>query len=264
MTSLAELQRRVRDAVFESGSSDQALIAASALLQPDARAPAAEHLLIYRHAILATLVRALESIYPVCRQLVGEAFFAPMGRVYVRQFPSESPDLGDYGAHFADFIATFKPAAELLYLPDVARLEWAWHRAFHAPDEAGMDFSALANLTTDNPGRILFRLPRSASLLAAEFPVQTIWQVNQPDWTGTADVDLDAGSCQLLIWRCGHEMRIDEPETDAWQLLNAIAAGSTLAELGNSDAIGNLDTVLPACVQRGWISGFELGATEPK
>lgn len=258
MTSLAELQQQIRAAVFEAGKDDAALATASELIEADERMPASEQLLLYRHAILATLVRALEAIYPVCRQLVGDEFYSAMCRVYARGYPSESPDLGDYGAHFADFIGTFEPAASLNYLPEVARLEWAWHRAFHAADEAGLDIAALERVTVEDNGRILFRLPMSASLLTADFPVQTIWQVNQPDWTGASEVDLAAGGCQLMVWRRGHEMRIDEPESSAWHLLRAIADGLTLEQIGREVTNENLDSVLPACVQRGWIAGFEL------
>ena len=41
-----------------------------------------------------------------------------------------------YGDDFADFIAAFEPAPELPYLADVARLEAARTRAYHAADAA--------------------------------------------------------------------------------------------------------------------------------
>ena len=186
-----------------------------------------------------------------------------MARVYVRQYPSESPDLGDYGEHFGNFIADFEPAAELVYLPDVATLEWAWHRAFHAADETPLDPDALGRVPADETGRLVFRLPRSAHLLESGYPVQTIWQVNQPDWTEDTTVDLAAGGCRLLVWRHGHDMRIDEPQADAWMLLRAIEAGRTLAEIGRIPGLDRLDTLLPACVQRGWVAGFRTDNAPP-
>ncbi len=258
MTTLRDMQRMIRDAVFETGANGPALAAISAHIHAgDGLAPT-EHLLIYRHAILATLVRALGAIHPVCKRLVGDNFFDAMSRVYARQTPSESPDLGDYGESFGDFVAAFEPAAGLVYLADVARLEWRWHRAFHAPDEDAIDIAALAGIAEEDMDRIAFRLPVSAGLLASDYPVQRIWQVNQDDWTGDQAVDLAAGGARLVVWRQGHEMRIDAPDPDAWFLLEAIDAGQTLGEIGDHAVVQDLDTVLPHCVQQGWIAGFGL------
>jgi len=258
MTSLLDMQRMIRDAVFETGADGPALTAVSEHIKASDSFSAAEHLLIYRRAILGTLVRAIGAIHPVCKQLVGEEFFDAMSRVYVRQTPSESPDLGDYGESFGTFIANFEPATELAYLPDVARLEWRWHRAFHAPDEDSIDVAALAGVDETDTDRIAFRLPISANLLASNFPVQHIWQVNQDDWSSDQTVNLDEGASRLIVWRCGHEMRIDEVDTTAWLLLNAINAGQTLGEIGDTEDLRDLDVVLPHCVQNGWIAGFEL------
>jgi len=258
LTTLRDMQRMIRDAVFETGANGPALAAISEHIHAGESLAAAEHLLIYRRAILGTLVRALGAIHPVCKRLVGDNFFDAMSRVYARQTPSASPDLGDYGESFGDFVAAFEPAAELVYLADVARLEWRWHRAFHAPDEAAIDITALAGVAEADTDRIAFHLPVSAGLLESDYPAQRIWQVNQDDWAGDQSVDLDAGGARLIVWRHGHEMRIDEPDTDAWLLLEAIDAGQTLGEIGDRAVVQNLDTVLPRCVQQGWIAGFKL------
>ncbi|MAF84780.1 MAG: DNA-binding domain-containing protein [Gammaproteobacteria bacterium] len=260
MTSLQDMQRMVHDAVFETGPDGPALAAISEHIEPSDGFTAAEHLLIYRRAILGTLVRALGAIHPVCKRLVGEEFFDAMGRVYARQTPSESPDLGDYGENFGDFIAGFEPAAELIYLADVARLEWLWHRAFHAPDEDSIDVAALGAVAEADMGNIVFKLPISANLLVSDYPVHRIWQVNQDDWTGDQAVNLDEGRVRLIVWRRGHEMHIDELDAVAWSLLSRINAGQTLGEIGTAEGLDNLDEILPHCVQNGWIAGFALQA----
>jgi hypothetical protein len=248
----------VRDAVFETGSNGPALRAVSEHIEAQGSFSAADHLLIYRRAIIGTLVRTLGAIHPVCKRLVGDEFFDAMGRIYARQTPSESPDLGDYGESFSTFIADFEPAADLPYLADVARLEWCWHRAFHAPDEEGLDIAALGNVAETDTDRIVFRLPVSAHLLASDYPVQHIWQVNQDEWTGDQSVDLNEGDARLIVWRQDHDMRIDEPNPAEWRLLNAIAAGKTLGEISAAEGLDDLDPVLPRCVQNGWIAGFEV------
>ncbi len=260
MTDLRELQHLFRDAVFEETSDGPALQAFSKLINDSAGLSAAGHLRIYRGAILGTLTRALGNIYPVCKRLLGDQFFDGMARIHARNTPSQSADLANYGGEFGDFIASFEPAATLPYLADVARLEWHWHRAFHAADEAAMDLAALNNVPLADTGRIAFRLPASARLLDSNFPVQKIWQVNQDDWQGDQDVNLDEGDASLIIWRKQYGMRIDELDSQESQLLGAIDNGALFNELSQPDMGLELDTLLPRCYQQGWIAGFTLDA----
>lgn len=260
MTSLKELQHLFRDAVFEETSDGPALQAFSKLANDSAGLPAAGHLRIYRGAVLGTLTRALGNIYPVCKRLLGGKFFDGMARSYARSTPSLSADLANYGGEFGDFIVLFKPAATLPYLADVARLEWHWHRAFHAADETGMDVAALSEVPSADTGRIAFRLPASSRLLHSSFPVQRIWQVNQDDWKGNQSVNLDEGGVSLIVWRKNYEMRIDELDPQESQLLTAINSGALFSELSHPDMHLELDILLPRCYQKEWIAGFTLDA----
>jgi hypothetical protein len=257
MTSLAEIQDLFRDAVFETDAEQPAMNALSQHIDSTPGLSSIQHLEIYRRTVIGTLQRALGEIYPVCRRLVGEQFFAGMARIFARQYPSESPDLADYGKQFDAFITTFEPARELPYLADVARLEWCWHRAFHAPDEPALDPNSFSAVPVDDIERIVFWLPRSARLLQSVYPVEQIWKVNQPDWKGDLNVDLDHGGLNMIIWRQGNDMRIDELNDAAWDFLRKINDGAAMADLTR---ISSLDKLLPDCVQHGWIGGFRLTA----
>src|SRR5262245_53926427 len=97
----------------------------------DGLLPAAR-LQIYRHHVLTSLTDVLQTTFPVICRLVDERFFRYAADAYIRQYPPEAPCLFEYGAHFPAFLATFPPCRHLEYLEDVARLEWALHRAMHA------------------------------------------------------------------------------------------------------------------------------------
>ena len=258
MTTLPDLQKLIRRAVYETDRNEALLQAASGHIQATPGLPAVEHLRIYRRAILGTMVRALTNIYPVCQRLVGDEFFDAMARVYARRTPSRSPDLADYGGTLADFIRDFEPAASLPYLPDVARLEWHWHRAFNAADEEGLDIQTLSQVRAEDMHRITFQLPVSAALLESKFPIDLIWQVNQADWHGDNAVDLDEGGVQLIVWRQRFEMRIDALERSEWRFLRGVDARLSLGQLSEAEIGEEIETLLPRCVQRGWIGGFEL------
>src|SRR5438876_7559091 len=89
---------------------------------------------VYRNNVVAGLVKALRTNFPVVEKIVGDEFFAAMARVFVTQQPPRAPLLAIYGEAFPAFVAAFEPARELPYLADVARLEAARTRAYHAAD----------------------------------------------------------------------------------------------------------------------------------
>jgi hypothetical protein len=258
VTSLREIQTMVRDAIFEVDQDGPALHAVSQHVVPTAHMTSADHVNIYKSAILGTLERALGNIYPVCQRLVGTEFFNGMARQYGRSVPSVSPDLAQYGDGFSQFIASFEPARSVPYLPDVATLEWHWHCAFNAADQAALDTGALAGLPESETEHIIFRLPASATLIDSEYPIHSIWQVNQPDWDGSQVVDLGDGGCRLIVWRQHYEMRIDLLNESEWRFLNGIADSIPFAALAAQTNTPDIDVLLPACVERGWIADFVL------
>ncbi|PZD71576.1 hypothetical protein C1752_06196 [Acaryochloris thomasi RCC1774] len=220
----------------------------------------------YQGSVVGKLSRALEDIYPVCGRLVGTQFFTTMARQYIRRYPSQSPDLGDYGEQLSDFLAQFEPAASLPYLPDVAHLEWNWHRIFNSKDQPLLDLAALSKVP---PGRwpdLVFQLPASSILLTSPYPIHRIWQVNQADASSTETVDLSEGEVNLFLWRDQYETRIDLPNAAEWQLLQAFASGAQFgeicAQLEDRTADIAVTALLPLWVQRGWVTGFTLSLDE--
>lgn len=80
----------------------------------------------------------------------------------------------EYGEALPEFIQSFAPAASLAYLADVARLECAWWRAYHAADAQPLEARAFAHL---DPGRLehtRFVFHPSVSLIASRHPVAAI------------------------------------------------------------------------------------------
>ncbi len=183
---------------------------------------------VYRASFDANLGQALRDTYPVVNRLVGEGFFGQVARAYLRAHPSRSGDLHEYGAEFASFLAVQDWGVDLPYLPDVARLEWLTHQAFHAADAEPLGLAALAGLPFESYSG-LGLLP-SVRLMHSEFPVHRIWQVNQQSWAGDAAVRLDAGGVRLAVSREGLEIVLLPMETQAYALARA------LFERGSLDA----------------------------
>ena len=148
---------------------------------------------VYRNNVKASLAAALAARFPVVVRLVGEEFFTAMALVFIERHPPRSPVLAEYGAAFADFLREFDPAADLAYLPDIARLEWARHVAFHCADTVPADIGQLAALSPEQIGAAVLGINPAVAVIASPWPIVSIWTTNSydatpkapaADWTG--------------------------------------------------------------------------------
>jgi len=155
-------------------------------------------LAIYRANVTAAATKALAAAYPVVRQVVGDEFFEGLARAYLRLVPSTSGDLHDYGAAFAGFVAEFPHTQSLPYLPDLARLEWAVHRAYGAADAPAWDRQALAQIEPAQQAAIRLAWAPGTAVVASSFPIARIWLIHQPGFDGGFSVDWSVRESALV------------------------------------------------------------------
>ena len=164
---------------------------AQALLDPDLPCPSglctwkgsdpARRFAVYRNNVVVSLIDALADTYPVVHALVGEEFFRAMARVFALGHPPRSRIMAYYGGEFADFVAAFTPATSVPYLADVARLEMARVRAYHAADADPVPHHALL-AALDAPQQLAtlrLALHPSVQVITSAFAVRSIWAAHQ-------------------------------------------------------------------------------------
>lgn len=222
----------------------------------------ARHLQVYRNNTFANLTDALRAIYPVIDRLVGAGFFDYLSDQYIRSHPPRSGNLHDFGEELGGFVADFEPAQALVYLPDVAKLEWSWHRAFHAADAEPLDPARLAALTPDQYGRLHLNLHPSAQLLASDYPILRIWEANQAGRDGEATINLDAGGERLLVIRRGLDVLIERLPPGDYRLLESCRQGASF-ETACEQALAadpgfDLTAALRWHIPRGTFSDFQI------
>jgi hypothetical protein len=188
----------------------------------------ADRLSIYRHNVFSNLRGALSDLYPIIENVVGKAFFAAMADYFIRVTPSCSGDLNLFGAEFAAFIKAYTPASDLPYLVDVAKMEWAWHCAFHAADANALDLARLASVPAESHALLKFKLHPSAQLLASPFPLFDIWRVNQPEYEGDMQLDWKTAGDHLLVFRPDVEVEMRQLDAASFAFLSALCEGHTL------------------------------------
>lgn len=231
--ALATLQQRFGAALFDRSHE--------AALRPLLSEGGVERLALYRGNLGAGWERALGEAYPVLRQLVGEEFFAGLARAYGKAAPSQDPDLANFGARFADFLAGFAPAAPYPYLPDVARLEWAVHRACLAPDVAPLGLAALTAMSPQALDAARFTLHPSVSLLRSPWAIAALWQAHQPG--GPALPAHADAPCTVLVVRRGWRVEVVEESAAGAAALDRLAAGASFGAA--------LDAALAAVAEEG-------------
>jgi hypothetical protein len=240
---LRERQQQFAAAVFDDAETIHAHLRAD-------RFTPAQHMQIYRNNVVASLTAALAAVYPVVQRLVGEGFFRYGAHEYLRTHRPHSGNLHDFGDAFAAFLAQFTPAAGLPYLPDVARLEWAYHEAFHAADAEALDLAALAAVASDDYERLRFDLHPSARLIASPYPVLRIWEVNQDGFAGDSTVSLDAGTARVLVIRQRLSVQLEALAPGEFSLREALGRGATLGAAAAAALAANPATDLTTLLQR--------------
>lgn len=222
---------------------------------------AAHEFAIYQNSVIGLKQKSLQTIYAVCHRLVGTEFFIAMITEYIQQTPSRSADLAHYGATLAEFIEHFIPAKSLPYLPDVARLEWAWHRLYSHRFTAPLDFQKLQLRYQENNSDIIFILGDHCTLLQSIYPVHQIWEVNQPTYAGDQTVILeDSQGFFYLIWCKELVNHINSLEKPVWQLLFYISQQWRLEDIYQAliEEFPDIDfsLLLSHVIDQGWVIDF--------
>ncbi|MGI9420971.1 MAG: HvfC/BufC N-terminal domain-containing protein [Geminicoccaceae bacterium] len=200
-------------------------------------APVKRRFDVYRNNVAAGMIDALRATYPAIEALVGEAFFAASARVYLERHPPRSPLLFRYGEHFGDFLDGFPPASSTPYLGDVARLEWARLRAYHASDDETLSIEALGRFLENRAGDdieaggLRFTLHPSLALQSSRWPFVSLWAASTGQGSSD-DVDMTTPERALTV-RPSLTVETHRLPEGGYLFMAAIAEGVTLAEAAN-------------------------------
>lgn len=239
--SLQNLQAEFLESIFSE-------TAAADLIAPF------ENLQIYRHNIQATLSKAIRTIYPLCRQLLGDDYFSQITLDYLVSYPSCTGNLHEYGEYFADFLKEQSALDELVYLYEVAKFEWICHCLQSAADHNPLNLDSLAKIPPEEYDVLHFELHPAAQLHRFKYPILQIIDLCK----GLIDdiEDVHTGGVNLLI------MRRDDAENNLslialseadYIFLEYLHEGHALATaLAHASMIEldfNLEQKLPAWIQ---------------
>jgi len=203
--------------------------------------PAPERMQIYCNNVFLGFEQALADVFAAIQRLVGEQFFRQAARRFVRERPSRSGNLHDFGREFAAWLRGLAEHAELPYLGDVANLEWMRHESCHAGDAPPLDLSALAAIPETRHAALRFRLHPAARLVASRFPVLAIWEANRPGAPEGREIQLDDGPDYLLVTRVGLRVVNVRLQPGEFALLAELAVGARIEQACDAAAAAQSD-----------------------
>lgn len=213
--------------VFVAALRDPSLALAAGIVSDTAPAPG-RRFAVYRNNVMVGLISAIEARFPATRRIVGEEFFRASARVFAQSHPPRSPLMMAYGDEFPDFLAAFAPAAEISYLADVARIEAARTRAYHAADALPLQPSDLADVAAAALPDLRFQLHPSLEIVTSVFPVVTIWAMNAGEAV-LAPIDDWRGE-DALILRPAFDVEVRRLPPGAAAFLQSLKSGKRLGK----------------------------------
>jgi hypothetical protein len=260
MLSLLEFQLEFRRAVLGGDADVIAGLTVDDGLLPDQR------LAVYRNNVVASLTAALQDTFPVTRRIVDGRFFAFAVQEFIRTSPPARPCLAEYGAALADFLAAFPPSRELVYLPDVARLEWLLHRAAQAPEIQPMSPTSLHAVPAEDTERLRLQFLPALGYFQSRWPIDRIWCASQ-DGGSDETIDLDAGGTLLEVGRPDGGVEFRQLPAAVFAFRRALSAGETLgiaaeAALTLDDDV-DVTVIFADLFRDGIVAEFALSPKDP-
>lgn len=190
----------------------------------------------YRAHAGALAERALAAAYPTVAELMGDESFGQLARAHWQRQPPTDGDIGHWGAALPEALAADPQLGDEPYLADVARLEWAVHRASFAADAEGPP-DGLERLSDADPGQLELRLQPGHALVRSSHPVHAIWLAHRhPD--AAADDRFQpvrlafqqARADDVRVRRDGWRVQVERVDPAVATFEQAVLEGRTLAQ----------------------------------
>ncbi len=223
----------------------------------------------YQSNAHAVAERALSAAYPVVTAILSTESMAQLARALWHTHPPQRGDLAQWGDMLASFMAGSPQLADLPWLADVARVEWAMHQADGAPD-AEPNLSSLTLLAEQDPDHLTLLLAPGLKILHNTFAVVPVLLAHrlpadrererEQAIEQLGDVWCPQQTEHALVWRVGHQPPKARAANQAEvSFLAALLDGQALLpalELCDLD----FSAWLPDALQQGLV----LGATHTK
>jgi hypothetical protein len=211
-------------------------------------------LAVYRNNVMSGLIKVVAARFPAVRRLLDEDCFLEAVRRFIAAKPPRSPLLLDYGDGFPDFLRSI---GEDACIADIADLEVARGKAYHAADAASLPPQAFAAIPAERLAGLRLTFHPSVSLLQSRFSIVSVWQASE----AAGDVTLPQVRPEAaLIARPMLEVEVWNLPPGGFAFFTALRSGATTAEAAEAamDAAPDFDLAvgLSVLIKANIVTGF--------
>jgi hypothetical protein len=214
----------------------------------------ASGLAVYRNNVMSGLIKVVAARFPAVRRLLGEDCFLESVRRCIAAEPPRSPLLLVYGDGFPQFLRSIGGDA---CIADIADLEVARGKAYHAADAVSLPPQAFAAIPAERLAGLRLAFHPSVSLLQSRFPIVSLWHANRE----AGDVALPRVRPEAaLIARPMLEVEVWNLPPGGCAFLTALRRGATMAEAAEAAMVAapdfDLAVNLAVLIEAGVVTGF--------
>lgn len=217
--------------------------------------------LVYRNTTFRGAADALAAAFPAVTRLAGEAYFEHVAVTYVGAAPPRRRSLVGYGEGLADFLRTAPGIAEAPYLPDAARLDWAWLSAHRAPTQTPLAAADLAAVRPERLADLVLKLHPSVGLLELGWSVHDAWKHNRTGAPAIVHQVLPARQ-HVMVWRPAHEVETQVLSPAEALFFTTLAAGASLGKAAEAALAASADfnttLVFAGALEAGVFAGDQI------
>lgn len=227
MGKLASFQEKFRQAIHE-GVFPEGLDGKIV----DDRLPAISRLQVYQNNYKMTLVSLLEGVFPLTKAFVGEDFFQTAAKLFLQDNPPQGPQLDRFGEEFSAFLSSYPHVADVVYVADVAGLEWAVHDLQHAQalEEGAKPVPSVYEGVYLNP---------NVRVIESQYPLLQLWMVGMGQLMPEA-VHIGAGGQTVAVTLDQYEVKLNVLGAQESQAFEALNGRGENADDNVDDAIKSL------------------------
>jgi hypothetical protein len=178
----------------------------------------------------AVAERSLRAAYPVIDMMLGGDSFNALARDLWQRHPPARGDLALWGQALPVLLSSSTQLVDVPYLADVARVEWALHRAAFAVD-AQPDPASFARLAAEDPDTLTLTLAPGTEVIASRFPIASLVLAHRHENPTLQEAArrLQQGQAEsAVVWRCGLKPEIAPCAGPAASLMRCLLQGNNL------------------------------------
>jgi hypothetical protein len=213
MGSLEQLQNDFQHAILQ-GKSTRLLkqVVSNHITAPD-------RLTIYRNTIIENLRNALALTFTDTWKLLGKECADSVAYAFLRQkkyFPT-TQCLDDWGDKFPAFLSGIEELQSLVYLEDIAMIEWYKHCSYCAKNSQALTANKLQQSLNGDLEKLRLILRPDVFLHASNYSLQPIVALLNEDRQST--IDLQGTPSFVLVHRVNNAVKLEWLSYELFKLL---------------------------------------------